>query len=188
MTWTDFVTFIAGVVLGALCSWFITHRYYLKASVDQQVELKKLADNLQPKNTLADFEKYLITSSWTKEFIENNVVWICDADGTFQIVYGEDSQEFKERWTTVYPDQDSQIFPVYMKISGTVIKELKFISLDGGRIFVPMTEIRPTKDNELEYFWNLNSLEVKICNVIGEYYIYKDLRSVAKFSKVTLVE
>jgi hypothetical protein len=182
------LTFIAGAVIGALSSWFITHRYYLKANADQRAELQRLSENLRPKNTLADFERYLDTSSWTKESINHTEVWVCNADSTFLIEQGERSREFKERWTTVYPDQNSSAYPVYLKIAGTVIKKLMFISMDGRRIFVPMAEVRPAPNNTVEYFWNINSLEVKVCRVIGDYYIYKDLEGVAKVSKVTLVQ
>ena len=59
--------------------------------------------------------------------------------------------------------------------------------MDGGRILVPMAEVRQDAAGSSEYFWNLNSLEVLVCKVIGEYYIYKTLEGVAKSSNVVLV-
>jgi len=88
----------------------------------------------------------------------------------------------------VHPDKYSSSYPVYLKINNTVIKELAFISVDGGRIFVPMLEIRPVSEEDVEYFWNTNSLGVKVCRIIGKYYIYNDLAGVAQRSRIALVE
>ncbi len=112
---------------------------------------------------------------------------MADADNTFQIEQGERTREFRERWTTVYPDPDSVAYPVYLKINGTIIKELTFISMDGGRILVPMAGVRPVSEGVVEYFWNLNSLEVKVCRIIGSYYRYQNLEGVAQMSKVSVI-
>lgn len=184
----DFLTFTAGAAIGGLLSWLITHRYYMKSGVDQKAELAKLQAALKPRNTLSDFEDLLRTSAWTKSFVGHAEIWMADADNTFQIEQGESTREFKERWTTVYPDPNSTAYPVYLKINGTTIKELTFISMDGGRIFVPMAGVRLDATEAPEYFWNLNSLEVWVCRIIGSYYIYKTLEGVARTSKVTLVE
>lgn len=184
----DLITFIAGALTGALSSWFIAHRYYLKTSADQRAELQRLSEDLGPPNTLRDFAKFLETSSWTKTFVGHTEVWMCDANNTLQIEQGQRTREFTERWTTVYPDPNSSAYPVYLKIGGTVIKELTFISMDGGRIFVPMAEVRPIGSGGVEYFWNANSLEVKVCRIIGSYYIYENLEGVARMSKVSVIE
>ncbi len=185
---SELLTFVGGVALGALSSGLIAHRYHLKASADQRAELARLSDGLKPRNTLRDFEGYLETSPWTKTFIGPAETWMADADNTFQIEHGERTREFTERWTIVYPDPNSSAYPVYLKIGGTVVKELTFISMDGGRIFVPMTEVRPVGDGAVEHFWNLNSLQVKVCRVVGSYYIYKNLEGVAGMSKVSIAE
>ena len=177
-------TFVSGVVIGGLLSWLIAHWYYLKASADQRTGLNKLSEGLKPRNTLRDFENFLETSDWTKSIIDHAKIWMADADNTFQIEQGESTRDFRERWTTVYPDANSSAYSVYLKINETIIKELTFISMDGGRIFVPMAGVRPAG----EYFWNMNSLEVKVCRIIGTYYRHQDLEGVARMSKVTLVE
>jgi hypothetical protein len=184
----ELLTFVAGAAIGGLLSWLIAHRYYLKASADQRVELKRLSEGLKPRNTLRDFENLLETSRWTKSVIGHTEVWMADADNTFQIEQGKRTREFRERWTTVYPDPNSSAYPVYLKINGTIIKELTFISMDGGRILVPMPGVRPLSGGAVEYFWNLNSLEVKVCRIIGSYYGYQDLEGVARMSKVSVIE
>jgi hypothetical protein len=115
-------------------------------------------------------------------------VWVADSDNTFQIHQGEDSCDFNEQWTSVYPDANGSAYPVYLKIGAAVIKELTFISMDGGRIFVPMAEARTKPTGAVEYFWNLNSLAVKVCRIIGTYYIYDDLEGIARMSKVDVIQ
>lgn len=184
----DFLTFVAGAAIGGLLSWLITHRYYVKSGVGQKAELAKLQAALKPRNTLSDFEDLLRTSTWTKAFVGHTEIWMADADNTFQIEQGESTRELKERWTTVYPDPNGTAYPVYLKINGTTIKEVTFISMDGGRIFVPMAEVRLDATGTPEYFWNTNSLEVLVCRIAGSYYIHESLEGVARTSKVVLVE
>lgn len=180
----ELITFFLGAGVG----WGITHWYYLKASADQKREIDRLKEELRPRTTLQDFERYLTDSTWSSTYIDQIKAWVCAADNTFQIRVGDCSREFNERWTTVYPDSLSgAACPVYLLIGGLTIKELTFISMDGGRIFVPMTERRPTEDDNVEFFWNLGSLEVKVCRVIGSYYIYGNLEGVATRSRVALI-
>ena len=170
-------------------SWLIAHRYYLKAATDQRDEIERLQNALRPRTTLQDFEDYLLRHTWHEANIDGVETWICDADNTFQIRRGDRLREFNERWTTVYPNSHSgAAYPVYLVIGNNVIRQLTFISMDGGRIFVPMASLRPTEDEGVEYFWNANSLEVRVCRIIGSYYIYENLEGVARTSRVTLVE
>jgi hypothetical protein len=184
----EFLTFVAGAAVGGLLSWLIAHRYYLKSGADQQAQLAKLQAALKPRNTLNDFEDLLRSSAWKKSFVGHAKIWMADADNTFQIEQGENTREFRERWATVYPDPNSIAYPVYLKINGTTIKELTFISMDGGRIFVPMADVRLDATGTIEYFWNINALEVCVCRIIGSYYIYEIFEGVARKSKVVLVE
>jgi hypothetical protein len=185
MTW---ISFFGGVALGAMASWLITRHYYLRAAKDQNAALAALSNQLRQKNTLADFEVYLDTSDWTKTHVNGEEVWMANADNTVQIQIGERERDFKESWTTVYPDKNSALYPVYLKIGGTTIRQLNFIYMDGGRIFVPMADRRVSAQGAVEYFWNASSLEVKVCNIIGAYYIYNNLAGVAEVSKVEILK
>ena len=182
------LSFLGGIILGALASWLITRYYYIKASKEQKGELQKLSDKLRQQNTLQDFEQLLGSSSWQETAINHSRIWVCDSNNTFQIEKGERARDLTERWTTVYPDRNSSAYPIYLKIGGVIVKELLFISMDGGRIFVPMAEVRPTGNDKVEYFWNINSLEVKVCRIVGDYYIYNDLEGIAKMSHVAIVK
>ncbi len=184
----EIITFIGGAAVGGLLSWFITHQYYVRANKDQSAALNQLKKDLRPKTTLQDFEDMLASSLWTKTCIDNKELWVADEDNMFQVEIGERSQDFAERWTKVHPDPNSASYPIYLKIAGVVTKELTFISADGGRIFVPMPGARPLPDGTTDYFWHLGSLEVRVCRVVGEYYIYDNLEGIAKRSNVSLVE
>lgn len=137
-------------------------------------------------NTIKDFEILLIKSKWKREFIEHKEIWVAEQKNTFQIECGELGSEFHEPWTEMYPDKSATKYPVYLKINNTKIKELAFVSVDGGRIFVPMPE-RKLKNGKICYFWDIKSLPLKICNIIGDYYIYKDIYGVAQMSKIEII-
>ena len=113
-------------------------------------------------------------------------VWIAELDNTVQIEVAQDGSDFKESWTTVYPDCNSKSYSVFLKIGETVIHELTFISMDGGRIFVPITTPRAIPGGGVEYFWDLSDLKTAVCRVIGRYYIYETIEGVAEQSKITL--
>lgn len=185
----DILTFILGVLLGGLTSWGITHRYYKKAGDDQQRELNQLRADLRSKNTLADFQERLISDDWSKEYVENREVWICSADNTFQIHESEDRRPFQEPWTKGFPNPSSTASEILLKIGPTTIQQVTFVSLDGHRVFVPVPEIRGRGETrDPEYVWPKSSLGMKVCSVIGEYYIYKDINGVAQRTGVRIVE
>src|SRR3990170_371905 len=137
----------------------------------------------EEEKNLKNFEKFIETEEWQKEFINNKEIWICQKDNTYQIEHGENDREFKEDWTIGYPDKSSYCSSVYLKIGGVRIKELSFVSLDGGRIFVPVPEIAQENDRRI-YLWNKNSLEYKIGKVIGTFYIYESLEGIGRRSNI----
>ena len=132
------------------------------------------------------FEKLIENASWRKEFINHKQVWICDKDNTFQIEIGDCCGEWQEKWTKVYPDVNASEYPVYLKINNTTIKQLTFISCDGGRIFVPMPELQ-SEDGQTAYIWKRNSLPYKVCQIVGGYYIHRTIEGVACMSKISII-
>ena len=176
----DAVLFIGG----ALVSWLIARWYYAKANADQRDELGRLRAELRPRNSLLDFERLLVAGSWEKKVVDNQETWVCKSDGTYQVQLGKSGREFSEPWTAVHPDNSCQVRSVYLKIGSTTIHELQFVSADGGRILVPVTKIRRLPGGGVEYYWPKNGLEVKVCRVIGEYYIHKTLEELAEVSNV----
>ena len=133
------------------------------------------------------FEKLLENSSWRKELIDHKEVWICDKDNTYQIEIGDCAGEFHEKWTQVYPDsQNVSRYPVYLKINNAIIKEITFISCDGGRIFVPLPELQ-SESGQTVYLWKRDSLQYKVCQIVGHYYIYKNIEGIAQMSKISII-
>lgn len=182
----EYFLFVLGVVLGAIASWVITHLYYLKSSIDQKIELSKLADKLNVRKTLEAFEEQLSSSAWTKSIFHNKEVWISDTDNTLQIEQGDQESEFGEPWSEVYPNPRSYSYPIFLKINNVIIKRLTFISVNGGRIFVPIPSTRIDSNGAREFFWDRASLELKVCRVVGTYYIYGGLEGVARMSHISI--
>jgi hypothetical protein len=183
----EIALFLAGLIIGGLTSWGISYRYYQKSTRDLKSELAQLSKQLKPKTTLQDFAELLESSTWSAETVDRSEVWIADADNTFQIVRGERLDAFTEEWTNTHPDPHASSYPVYLKINGIVIKELRFVSVDGGRIFVPMPEVRIV-DGERQFFWRTSSIEFNVGKVAGSYYIYKDMIGLARRSKIEVVD
>lgn len=178
------ILLISGVIIGGFISWFTTHQYYQKASTEQKEVIGKLSKELKEVNTLKYFEVLLEQSRW-KKIINHKEIWISQKNNTFQIHQSDYMGEFTEPWTTVYTSQPAKRYNVYLKIGNAIVKELSFVSLDGGRIFVPITE-RDCVDNNFIFYWDMKSLSVKVCNVIGSYYIYNNIFGVAGMSNVEI--
>lgn len=141
----------------------------------------------KPTITIADFLRAIETFDWQKEFINHQEVWIYRGNNLLQIKSGNNSESFTEKWTQVYPDKfGSSRHYVYLKAYGVTIKQIPFISCDGGRIFVPMPEFRVVND-KIEYYWNKNSLEFKLGQLIGDFYAYGSIDGVAAMSKIRII-
>lgn len=151
---------------------------------------RKIWTNTHPKqysiNTLQQFEYLLDAALWKREHIDHQNVWICQDDNLFQIVEGLEIDDFTESWTTVYPDKmGSSKHSVYLKINNVIIKQLLFVSCDGGRINVVIPN-RSYESEEMEYYWYENSLEFKVMRLIGSFYIYNDPYGVARMSGIKI--
>ncbi len=136
--------------------------------------------------SLKRFEALIENDEWRKEIIDHKEIWICERDNTYQIEQGEANREFKEEWTKVYPNQNSYLYPVYLKISGVQIKELSFIFLDGGRIFVPLPQVE-SENGQRRFIWRRESLVFKVGRIIGDFYIYDSLEGIAKMSSIKII-
>ena len=138
-----------------------------------------------PRN-LQTFERFLELYNWNKEIIEGKEFWICEHDTSYQIEIGEKDSEFSEQWTKVYLDSyGSWKTCVYLSIGGNRIKQLIFVAMDGGRIFVPLPE-RVYDGDKLYYFWERKSLAFKVSNIIGQYDIYNSIEGIAGRSKIEI--
>ena len=129
----------------------------------------------------------LLGHSWVREMIGDREVWISEVDNLFQIEVGRRDRAVSEEWTRRFPDADgSSTYPVLLKVQGVEIKQLVFISCDGGRIFVPRPVATPMGDQQLSFSYERNSLEYRVGQIIGQFYIYNTLEGVAQVAGITV--
>lgn len=182
----DIALLIAGIVLGGLVSWFISHVFYVKGSASQKLEFEKLIADIEAEKTIEYFESRLKDSNWESRYINNDEVWVNVPNNSLQIVTGKEPVDFSEPWTDKFPNPKSYSYSVYLRIANTIIKELQFISVDGGRIFVPIPKIEMNGDAERVFFWDSNSLEMTVCRIIGSFYIHKTIDRVATMAGIQI--
>ena len=181
----DIITLIVGAVLGAIPSWFISRSFALRSSIELDKKLKEQTKQINSTATLVNFERLLETSKWVKEYINNEEIWVCEENRTFQLKIGDDDRKFHEKWTEVFPDPYTTMFHIHLMVQGVTIKSLPFISADGGRYTLPLPELVVVND-EPAFYWSPNSIEYKIAEVIGNFYRYGSLKEVANFTKIQL--
>jgi hypothetical protein len=96
------------------------------------------------------------------------------------------AETFSEPWTENFPDQrHSGRCPVYLKIGAATVKEITFVSLDGGRVLVPMPRVRVENRRQI-FYWRESSLEFSLGEIIGRFYIHNNMYGVASFCHVMI--
>jgi len=178
-------TLITGAIIGAIPSWFISRHYAKKSSAELIGSLKRQTSELSSSSSFNSFERMLRNFEWRQEFIDGDECWVCERDNTFQIHKGDDRRAFREKWTDVFPDQNGSMLDVHLKIQGVTIKSYPFISGDGGRYTLPLPDL-VVVDDEPSYHWNIDSVEARIAEIMGNFYRYKTLAEVAALTKVNL--
>ena len=139
------------------------------------------------KRDLNTFVKFLSSNNWEK-VSDNPEKWIFMEDNSFAIEVGEQTtnEKFSEQWIEPFPDKNTKSKEVYLKINGErIVKPLLFVSADGGRYFIPLPKIGEAYGKRY-YYWQKDSLDYKVCNIIGDFYREKNLEGVGKFCGVLL--
>lgn len=131
---------------------------------------------------LRTFTRILDSSDW-KKVNYSPEKWIFNKDNSFIIEESANVKNFTEKWTQKFPDKfGSYQKEVYLKISSELIeKPLIFISVDGGRYFVPLPKLNKAY-NEIYYYWNKESIEYKVFKIIG-YLNGEDVKDDNKFNE-----
>ncbi|MFB5856478.1 hypothetical protein WAB97_011585 [Stenotrophomonas maltophilia] len=101
-------------------------------------------------------------------------------------VIPDSDSEFTEEWTERHPDPEGRRTEIQLRINDSTIQELQFVHLDGRRILVPMPR-QVFVSGSPEYFWERDSIEFKVCKIVGRYYIHKTLEGVGSHSGVSIV-
>ena len=181
----ELLSLIVGALIGAIPSWFISKSFATASSKELEQKLKLQTSAIESASTFHSFEKMLRTSNWVKEYINDHDVWVCEKNNTFQLHNNEDRRDFKETWTSVFPDQNTSMFHINLTVNGIIIKSLPFISADGGRYTLPLPELE-VFENKPSFYWSPNSVEVKIAEIIHNFYRCDSIKEVAKFTKISL--
>lgn len=129
----------------------------------------------------------LRTAKWNREEIDHEEVWVCEKNNLFQFKRSESDgrESFREKWTSVFPDQHGSMFHINLMISGTVVRSLPFVSGDGGRYTLPLPDLAIANDEQI-FCWYKDEVDVLIAEIMGNYYRCDSIDQVAKFTKVEL--
>jgi len=167
------------------CSFWISVIYLISALT---YFLIKILDKKEVNDYLEEFSNLMKNSSWRREIINDKEVYFSNKNNFYQIEIGSIKRDFTEDFTRVYPDDSgSWLKPVYLKFQEVIVKEIPFISCDGGRIFIPLPEV--SIENKVRFFqYKENSLEYKLAKIIGKFYIYKTIEEVSKKSGIKIIK
>lgn len=188
MTMWNFLSFVGG----ALISWLIARHFYKRAETDLKASNDRFVKNLKWENTEEYFKSMLSSGDWELRGIGGNRSWVCRQDSNLIIEEDDETEKFDEDWTKPFPDPQAFKFTVRLKRNGSVFKEMIFISVDGHRITVPLPRVIATSGQPITnpipiYFWDKNTIDYKVGQIIGAYYIYENLQGVAKHCGVEIV-
>jgi|GEM_PF-5677602 len=168
----------------------------------EKIKLTQIESSHSHKSNFEEFMR-LITdkNNWYKEDVNEEVIWINKKDNLYQIIERNDYSNFSEPWTQVYPDQlGSGKHSVDLVYNGNHIKRIPFIYCDGGRISValPDTDWKNSKNiwegkdllqrqyKNVAFYWRKDSIEFKLTELIGNFYIYNDIYGIAKMSQIEI--
>ncbi len=168
--------------LGVLAGWLISHCYYKRALRDYVTAETRREDKESRRRSKNYFEHMLTEAKWEQTYINDLVTWVCPKDVSLKIVVPASTSDFVEPWTKRFPDKCGHRTDVQLKINDSTVEELPFIHLDGGRILVPM----PRTTGEA-FFWERDSIEFKVGQVIGRYDFHESIERIAEISDISLL-
>ena len=181
MTFTQFMIFLSGITAGLIANFLYQKIYTFFRGETINISLRALDDK----------------SNWKSDEQGRKYFYIKNPDFFISISDGDDvlAERYKK-----FPDRDhNYIHYVTLKFKEANLFSWNFMSLDGGRLFlpVPRTEYssEQIKENEMYEFYDLNSLEIKIFEIIGTANLLgrdnskqDDLKEVAKILNVIVTE
>lgn len=177
---------LLSIVLGGLVGWLIAHAYYRLSSKEAARDLARLKIELRNRNTPEDFLLSVRRSRWRTEYIKNVQTWIDEGNASFQIEIGDNDRPFDEPWSRGFPDGNSTRYSVFLKINGVAFRELTFVSLDGGRINVPLPK-QIVDGDDVTYVWDPSDISFAVGKIVGTYYRHADIEKVARRCRVEIL-
>ena len=144
----------------------------------------------------AKWKSLLQNGQWSKRELSgrhgSKTVWSSVEEPTYTIedTYEVANKNFSEPWTTGFPDPHTESRWVDLKISGETIEQLLFVSLDGGRYFVPVPRriVSENLEESLErgFYYDRTSLQVLLGHVIGQFHISDSLEEFARSRSIKI--
>lgn len=147
---------------------------------DDQRGIMEIVDAVPKYDEFAKWKALLANGEWLRRELSgehgNKTVWTSVEDPSYQIenTYEVEVENFSEPWTKGFPDPHASSYNVNLNISGATMHQELFVSLDGGRYFVPIPEVR-VENNSLEsyersFIYDSGSLRFLLGKVIGRFY------------------
>jgi len=136
-------------------------------------------------HNLDSFLDCLKNSEWHSDFVDNNKMWFCNKDIAYKIEISNKLDNYTASWAEKYPNETPSKTKVYLSINGTKVKELIFILLDGGNLFVPLPDTE-TINEQLIYYWDKESLKYNVGKIIGLFNSYGSLEAIAERSNIEI--
>lgn len=75
-------------------------------------------------------------------------------------------RDFQEEWTRHVPDKSARSYVVQLRFGATILRELTFVSCDGGRYSLPL----PAVTENGRYEINRNSLAWRVMQLYRQYF------------------
>lgn len=137
-------------------------------------------------NPIHRFKKYLKNpNAWEKfQGLESHLsIYRHKKYPNFQIVIDWDKavvKNYQEEWIKKYPDKENNIsYFVQLEANAMLLEKELFVSLDGGRVFVPVPR-RFSQNGKLLYWYDL--IQIQLANIIGKHY-GPTVKSIYEFAK-----
>ena len=116
---------------------------------------------------------------WKKIYLDRyNYNWQYKNHPEFTIEVDSESRDWgtTETWMNHYPDSSKSTSFIKVKVNGQILLTEDFISLDGGRYFVPVPKRAVTHEIEIgsdevpEYKYWYTTIQVELARIVSNYY------------------
>jgi hypothetical protein len=128
------------------------------------------------RSPLTRLKKYLkIPKNWGKIYINRvDYIWRYRKHPEFSITQDDETKSWTtvEKWMIHYPDPHKSSTLIKATFNGIVLLTEDFISLDGGRYFVPIPKrkaISELGDMPIFEYW-YTPLQINLARIVGYYY------------------
>lgn len=121
---------------------------------------------------------------------ESNSLWRYKKHPEFSIEQQDDSKDWDfgitENWMKYpLPDPSKTTYMLHIKAGSIVVYAEQFITLDGGRYFVPLPRVEYSeekKDNK--YFYT--SLQIQIARIVGQFYRMESIDEFVQHNEIEI--